>query len=212
MVEVSVERIVTGPLRQNCYLVKKPDRSALIIDPGSDADKIIAQIEADNSRPVAILNTHAHFDHIGAVAKLQTAYEIPFYLQRRDDRLLHRANSYSLVFGSKKPVKIPSVGHWIDSEETIKVGGFEIDVMFTPGHTKGSICLSVCGLLFTGDTLFRGSIGRLDFPGSDRSSMKSSLQRLSELPETTQFFPGHGGSGTVGEELKNNKEFKEMIT
>lgn len=190
----SVTAFPNGKWKQNCYIVSDNlTGQALLIDPGSEAQQIQQLIANQALEPIAILNTHAHYDHIGAVAPLMAHYAIPFYLHRGDDKLLKQANLYKILFESKAPVIIPQATHDLSQQgEPLKISGFEVSVHFTPGHTQGSTCLQIGSDLFSGDTLLPGSLGRTDLPGGDKRLLAASVESLRTLPLTTKVWPGHG--------------------
>ena len=199
---VQVTTFVNGRWRQNCYLVANTEGDALIIDPGSGAPEIAALAEKDGLRPLAILNTHAHYDHVGAVAELMDRYAAPFYLHGADGQLLKRANLYRMLFESRDPVRIPAVSYDIATlPADFTVGPFRLSWLSTPGHTDGSVCLRIDEFLFSGDTLMRGAVGRTDLPGGDRGRILASLRILMNLPGETVVFGGHGPSTTVATEF-----------
>ena len=208
MIELNIERIPNGKWKENCYVVSNVNNDALIIDPGSDELRIINFIKDNNLNADAIINTHAHYDHVGAISKLKDEFSIPLFLHSKDEKLLKTANLYAKLFDGIGPIKIPIVDYYydqIDIQDYVK--GFSIKVIFTPGHTWGSVCLLIEDSLFTGDTLFNGKIGRIDLPGGDKQSLIKSLKILSKLPHQTTIYPGHGASSTIGHELKYNNSF-----
>ena len=184
----------------------------MIIDPGGDEENIIKFIEDNNLNAVAILNTHAHYDHIGGINKLKDVYSIPLLLHSKDEKLLKSANLYATIFEGIGPIKIPDIDYFfdqIDIQDYIK--GFSIKVLFTPGHTWGSVCLLIEDCLFTGDTLFNGDIGRVDLPGGNKQVLNKSLKIISKIPKDTNIYPGHGTVSTVRHELKYNIKFIKAI-
>jgi hydroxyacylglutathione hydrolase len=204
--------IITGKWKENCYVVMDENGDSLIIDPGSDEESIVDFIEANNLKILSILNTHAHFDHIGAVKVLKDKYSVPFYLHSKDRKLLKYANLYMKIFEGDSPVKVPVVDYFFDQTGmTIQLGKFLIHVLFTPGHTEGGVCFRIENLLFTGDTLLKGGIGRVDFPGGDETTLKKSLKIISKLPGNILVYPGHGEPTTLSSELKYNMKFIEAI-
>lgn len=195
----TVTALPNGKWKQNCYVVSDDATGlALLIDPGSDALSIQQLLSRHTLMPVAILNTHAHYDHIGAVAALMAHYKIPFYLNHADTKLLKQANLYKFLFESKESVVIPEPTHDLSQQEArLQVGGFDVSVLFTPGHTKGSTCLQIGTDLFSGDTLLPGGPGRTDLPGGDKTALARSVELLSRLPGETTVWPGHGRSFTL---------------
>lgn len=212
MIKLNIERITNGKWKENCYVVSNVNNEALIIDPGSDEIRIINFIKNNNLNAVAIINTHAHYDHVGAISKLKDEFSTPLFLHSKDDKLLKTANLYANLFDGIGPIKIPIVDYYfdqIDIQDYVK--GFSIKIFFTPGHTWGSVCLLIEDSLFTGDTLFNGKIGRTDLPGGDKQSLIKSLKILSKLPPKTNINPGHGSSSTIGHELKYNNSFIQAL-
>ena len=196
----TVTTIPNGKWKQNCYAVSADaTRAALLIDPGSDAPLIEHVLAKHGLMPVAIVNTHAHYDHVGAVDRLMSKYKIPFYLHCADQKLLKQANLYKLLFDSRDSIVIPQPTHELTTlEPRIQLSEFEVNILFTPGHTQGSCCLLIDGDLFSGDTLLSNGQGRTDLPGGNKTSMLNSVELLRELPPTTTVWPGHGRSFALG--------------
>ncbi len=192
----TVTALPNGTWKQNCYIISSNATGlALLIDPGSDAPSIQHQLSLRSLTPVAILNTHAHYDHIGAVAAMMATYKIPFYLHYSDLKLLKQANIYKILFESKESVTIPEATHDLSQHVApMQIGEFEISVLFTPGHTKGSTCLQIGNNLFSGDTLLPGGPGRTDLPGGDKAALVRSIELLRALPGDITVWPGHGKS------------------
>lgn len=199
--------IATGPLAENCYLLWV-GANAWIIDPGADPEKIEAEVTARALNPVAIVLTHGHFDHLGALdALLRRWPDLPVVMrsEERDWAFTHPANQYPpFYFHQQVPASLVEAG------ETFACGGLEARLIPTPGHTPGGQCILVekgvpTPLCFTGDTLFQGSIGRTDLPGGSFAQLNASLRRLAETltPETT-LLPGHGPATTLERELRLN--------
>jgi glyoxylase-like metal-dependent hydrolase (beta-lactamase superfamily II) len=198
----AVETFVNGKLKQNCHLVGAPDGSALIIDPGSDAGSIRELLNNRTWRPQAILNTHAHYDHVGAVADLMEHYEIPFYLHGLDAKLLSHANLYRVIFDGLDVVRVPEISYVLkDLPYSLEIAPFEIELMHTPGHTPGSVCFKLSEYLFCGDTLMASGAGRTDLPGGDPAALTKSLELLSQLNPKTQIYGGHGPSVAISSAL-----------
>lgn len=184
---------VNGKWKQNCYLIYNNNNNALIIDPGSDPGGIKELITEYNLKPLAILNTHAHYDHIGAVSALIELYGIPFYLNENDQKLLKQANLYRILFESNDVIKVPTFDQNL-TQKTISslTSDFNVQTILTPGHTQGSVCLKINDYLFTGDTLMQGGVGRTDLPGGDKNQIYISVELLRSLSLDTVAFPGHG--------------------
>ena len=192
--------IPNGKWRQNCYVVSDDAMGlALLIDPGSDAPMIQQQLSHQALKPVAILNTHGHFDHIGAVAALMAHYKIPFYLNPGDFKLLKQANLYKFLFESKDCIVIPEpTKELLPQDANLQVGSFKVSILFTPGHTKGSTCLQIDNDLFSGDTLLPNGPGRTDLPGGDKAALAQSVELLRKLPDASMVWPGHGRPFNLG--------------
>ena len=209
---IFIEKIITGKWKENCYIIYDINKYSFIIDPGSNSDRIINFIKSKNLKVLTILNTHGHYDHIGAVKKLKDEFSIPFFLHFKDQSLLNHANLYLKFFLGDEFIQIPKVDYYFDKIRLpIKLVDFSIQILFTPGHTEGSVCFHIEDFIFTGDTLLKGKIGRIDLPGGDEHTMKKSLKRISKLPTRIIIYPGHGESTTLSNELKYNNEFIEAI-
>lgn len=188
-----------GAYGANCCLVYDGQNNAAVIDPGDEADRILTKIAELSLNVRAVLLTHTHFDHIGAAARLQRELAAPVYVHADDVRGLTNAQ-YSVMPLADSPI----ADHLLKDGDTVTVGDITFTVMHTPGHTVGSVCYRCENVLFAGDTLFAGSIGRTDFAGGDFSVMRRSLKRLASLPDDTQVIPGHGEETTIGFEKHSN--------
>ena len=197
--KLSIQAISNGPWKQNCYVVADVDtKKSFIVDPGSEAKKIQKFIDEEGLDPIAIVNTHGHFDHVGAVDSLMKTYQIPFFLSGDDAKLLKQANIYKILFGVKDPITIPQITTSIGVEaRKLSVGPFEIIVIATPGHTKGSVCLIIENEMFSGDTIFSNQLGRTDLPGGSSESLLKSADVLRDLDGSLNVWPGHGKSFTL---------------
>lgn len=200
-----IKDIAVGPLDVNCYILACDDtKEAAVIDPGGDADKIIETIEKEGFKPKFIINTHAHFDHVGGVKTIQEHFNIDFFLHKDDLFLLESINEQSTFFGLG-PVLEPTVNKHVNHQDNIKLGENNIKVIHTPGHTPGGVCYYVGNDVFVGDTLFAGSIGRTDFPGSSHEALINSIkEQLFPLDDKVIVHPGHGPSTTIGNEKHSN--------
>ena len=199
-------RIVTmqlGMLATNCYLVINEETGELvIIDPAGEADRILARVRQMKARPVAVLLTHGHFDHIGAVASLQKTYSIPVCAMAEEQELLQDAQkNLSGLYG--KPVTVQADRFFRD-KEMVQLAGFLFQVLHTPGHTPGSVCYQHEKTLFCGDTLFYQGYGRVDLAGGNSLQMALSLKRLLKLPGDVICYPGHGMKTKIAWEREAN--------
>ena len=201
---MQIRRLVLGDLETNCYVVSDSSGKTLIIDPADDAEQLVKLLRRNQLSAVAIVLTHVHFDHMMAAQAVRDAYNVPLYVGRGDaDAMTDSVRNLSGLFLSNKPITIAEFT-CVNEGDNIKVGELSFDVMETPGHTPGCICLHCKDVLFSGDTLFADSIGRLDFPGGDPLAMQTSLVRLMQLPAETKVLPGHGPETTIGREAAHN--------
>jgi hydroxyacylglutathione hydrolase len=199
---LQVTTFVNGRWHQNCYLIDDGEGNAIIVDPGSQAEEIAAMVDERGWRVHAIVNTHAHYDHIGAVAPLRDLYGAPFYLHAADEPLLKRANLYRMLFEARDAVRIPTVTYDISQlPGNFEVGPFALSWIATPGHTEGSVCLQLPGFLFSGDTLMHNTVGRTDLPGGNREHLMASVRKLMGLPGDTVVCGGHGPRTTLEAEF-----------
>ncbi len=200
-----IDTLVTGPFQENCFLVAKAEgEESVIIDPGDEADRIAARIEELGLRPVLILNTHGHLDHIGAVPDLRERYDIPFAIHPLDGFLLRNVDHHARVFGISG-YRDPEVDRDLVADETVEAAGLLFDVVFTPGHSPGHVTFRVADAAFSGDCLFLGSIGRTDLPGGDPAVLKATLNNIFlSWPDETRIFCGHGPDTTIGKERVDN--------
>lgn len=206
-----IKCIVNGRWQENCYLVSN-NKSTVIIDPGGNVEQIYQYVNDHEYMVMAVINTHAHFDHIGAVADLIDKYQCPFYLHSKDLRLLRSANLYITLFAGEKSVRIPSVDYLLDEiSYPITFADLSIDILFTPGHTEGSVCILIGNNLFTGDTLLRGNVGRVDLPGGNKEKLKKSLVKISNLPKEFIIYPGHGEPSSLAEEILSNDTYINLL-
>lgn len=196
----------------NCYIFgDDKTKEVVVIDPGEEFPLIWEKIQEAEYEVKGIVLTHGHADHIGAVAELKNKTEAPIYIHPEDQEMLTDPKlNRSLYFGVA--ITAPQADKLLKEGEILKIGSVSLKVIHTPGHTPGGICLEYDKILFTGDTLFAGSIGRTDFPGSSFQSLIYSIKRkLLILPDEIEIFPGHGPSSTIGEERVSNPFLQEEL-
>lgn len=201
-----VEQQVLGMVSTNTWFLKnKQTNELLLVDPADQPERIQQKIMQMGAKPVGILLTHGHFDHIMASVSLRDHYQIPVYAYQAEEGLL--ANARENLSGSWAAPYTMEADHLVKDKEHLQLAGFDIEVIYTPGHTVGSCCyyLKEEEILFSGDTLFCCSVGRTDFPTSSTASMKKSIAHLlTTLPENTKVFPGHNEETTIGYEKRYN--------
>ena len=198
-------RLVVGPLQVNCFiLADEKTKEAIVIDPGDDAQDILKVIKDKGLRVKYIVNTHAHFDHVGANKAVKDATGAELLLHEADAPVLATVAVQSRSFGMS-PVSSPPPDRLLKHGDSIVAGEVSLKVLHTPGHTPGGISLLEQGIVLTGDSLFAGSIGRTDFPGGDlRTLIRSIKTNLMTLPDDTKVFSGHGPASTIGDERAEN--------
>lgn len=190
----------------NCWLIGADGTDdAVVVDPGFSPGLVHRMLEAEGRRPVAVLATHGHFDHIGSAAEF-CGDDLPFYIHEGDALALTDPQRWG---GDYPPVPVKDVRTLNDGDE-LTFGGFRIEVLHTPGHTPGSVCYRTDGWVLSGDLVFAGSIGRSDFPNSSPPDMERSLRRFQELPDPMDVYPGHGPKTTVGRERQHNPFLREL--
>jgi hydroxyacylglutathione hydrolase len=201
------EILAVGPLQCNCSIIgDETTREAMVIDPGDDIDDILALLRKHNLQVKQIVITHAHIDHVGGAQKLRAATGAPIVLNQNDYDLLKMLDMQAAWVGMSSPGKV-EVDHSVSDAETLQTGSLRANVLHTPGHTEGSICLyfPTEQKLIAGDTLFAGSIGRTDLPGGSFQKIINSLhERVLALPDETVVVPGHGPLTTIGNERETN--------
>ena len=203
---IEVRQLTVGPIAENCFVVRpEGGEKALVVDPGEEAERILATVEEMGASVEAILVTHTHFDHVGAVTPVARATGAPVYCPEIEVPALADIMSFTMPgFG---PFEGYEADETVAGGEAIELAGLTLDVIFTPGHSPGHVTYSVRGedAIFSGDVLFQGSVGRVDLPGGDGPTLLRSIQTLVEghSPETV-VYPGHMGVTTLGAERATN--------
>lgn len=194
-----VKTLPVGSYQANCYIVMDENTKKIaIIDPGANAQWIEQEIEVLDGTVEGILLTHAHFDHVGAVVELKNKYNVVVYMHKEEENYM-KIDTTS-VFG-----KLPEIYKFINDGDTIKIGDLSFKCIHTPGHTKGGMCFLVGDKVFTGDTLFQGSVGRSDFIGGNFDELINSIEeKLMVLENNVEVYPGHGPKSTVIYERMRN--------
>lgn len=197
-----------GEFQANCYIIYNNQNEAIIIDPGAEAKKIIRYIQKKELNPLAILLTHAHLDHIGALEDTRNYYQIPVYIHiNEEDWLKDTKKNGSAAFPLNGPIICKKADRFIEFERTLLIGSFEIEVFETPGHSPGSVSyyFRKYNTIFTGDTLFRTGIGRTDLYGGNYTTLLRTIrEKLFVLPDETICLSGHGEETTIGYEKQYN--------
>ena len=192
---MNVQCVTVGPIGTNCYIVSLEGRNdAVIIDPGAEAENIKKAL--GNKNAAAVLLTHGHFDHTGALAAFTDA---PICIHPADEIMLRDA-AWSVGQEVGDTAKRPDATDFVQEGTALHFAGLEISVMHTPGHTLGGVCYRIGDCLFSGDTLFAHGYGRTDFPGGDFAALMGSLRRLLKMPEDLKVYPGHGPATTLSRE------------
>ena len=206
---MKIDRLVLGEFETNCYVLRNNDQASecLIIDTGLDIRPLLEFLDEHKLTPSAVILTHGHVDHITGVGDLRDRFQkIEVYIHKLDAELLTDSVG-NLSFMSGRSFSTDEADHLVDEPETIEKAGIKLRVIHTPGHTQGGICL-YCeddGVIFVGDTIFAGSVGRTDFPGGDMRGLIENIKtKLFVLPDDTVVYPGHGPKTTIGREKKGN--------
>jgi hydroxyacylglutathione hydrolase len=212
-VSLDVEMLTVGPVQENCFLLRREGSDRLlVVDPGEEADRILAAIEATGAKAEAILITHCHFDHIGAVAPVAAATGAPVYCPEIEVGVLADIMSF-VPYPGFGPFESYEADETVKGGETLELAGLELEVIFTPGHSPGHVTYALRdeGALFSGDVLFQGSVGRVDLPGGDWPTLLASIGGLVDgFPAGTVVHPGHMGLTTLGAERATNPFLAEL--
>lgn len=208
--DLIVEILEVGPFFVNCYIVGDAEtHEGLIIDPGFESQRIIEFIEKLSLRINKIIITHGHMDHIGALEEVRRHFKAPVWISEKDAVMLTSPDANLSSYAGVESIAAGAADGILREGDTVSVGKFQFKVLETPGHTPGSISLYGHGVVFTGDTLFLGSVGRTDFPGSSQDDLLESItSKLLALPDETMVYAGHGPDSTIGQE----REFNPFLT
>jgi glyoxylase-like metal-dependent hydrolase (beta-lactamase superfamily II) len=210
---MDVRMFTVGPVMENCFLLRRDgSERALIVDPGEEAPKLLNAIDELGVQLDGILLTHTHFDHVGAVAPVARATGAEVWVPEIEKPVLADIMSF-VPWSGFGPYESYDAEHTLSGGERLELAGFEIDVLFTPGHSPGHVTFSIPDeeAVFSGDVLFQGSVGRTDLPGGDWPTLLDSIRSLVEgLPEETTVYPGHMGITTLGAERRTNPFLAEL--
>jgi glyoxylase-like metal-dependent hydrolase (beta-lactamase superfamily II) len=211
---IDVRMFTVGPVQENCFVVRRQDDgAALIVDPGEEADRLLSAVDELGIEKVeAILVTHTHFDHVGAVAPVAQATGAPVYCPELERGVLANIMDY-VPWPGFGPFESYEADHTVAGGETLELAGMKIEVLFTPGHSPGHVTYAIRDerALFSGDVLFQGSVGRVDLPGGDWPTLLSSIQSLvDEFEPETVVYPGHMGITTLDRERATNPFLREL--
>ncbi|KAB2333851.1 MBL fold metallo-hydrolase [Bacillus mesophilum] len=200
--------IPLGALQTNCYVLAIDNQNCLIVDPGGDAERLISFVNEKKYQPQAILLTHAHFDHIGALDEVRDYFDIPVYIHEQEAGWLFDPSlNGSQFFQIGTLIRMKPADHILTEEKHMQIGDFKFQLLETPGHSPGSVTFYFpeSSIAVSGDALFQGSIGRTDLPGGNHAQLiKSIHDKLLGLPEETIVLSGHGPATTIGEEMDSN--------
>ena len=202
---MNIRTVVVGEFEVNCYVVSDDEKHAVVIDPGADADAILQHLRAARLKPVAYLLTHGHVDHIGGLEQLLATCPAPVCIHPDEQGwAFTRRNALPPYYF---PPSAPPAGlQLVNDGDEVNFAGFTFRVIATPGHTPGGVCYFAAAqqVVFTGDTLFQGTVGRTDLPGGDGRVLAKSLKKLAVLPPATRVYPGHGPDSTIADEQRTN--------
>ncbi|MDA3798063.1 MAG: MBL fold metallo-hydrolase [Kiritimatiellae bacterium] len=208
---MKIDKVITGEFQVNCFIIHN-DGEAIIIDPGDDVDLIDAKLKELKLTPVLYIQTHGHMDHISALAELQSRFQAPVYMAEEDAKWAFTDINCMPPFFPAPP-NSTSISKYIKDGDEFNFAGMNFRIIKTPGHTPGSLCIYFYedNSLFSGDTVFAGSVGRTDLPGGDSRILTESLKKLLKaIPNSTRIYTGHGPATTMDLEKRNNFYFQNI--
>jgi hydroxyacylglutathione hydrolase len=211
---IDVRMFTVGPVQENCFIVRAPESDrAVIVDPGDEAERLLEAVQALGITTVeAILLTHTHFDHVGAVAPVALATGAPVWCPELETQVLANINDY-VRWPGFGPFESYDADHTVKGGETLELAGLRFEVSFVPGHSPGHVAYALADepAIFSGDVLFQGSVGRVDLPGGDWPTLLASIESLLDrYPAQTTVYPGHMGITTLGHERETNPFLREL--
>ncbi len=209
---MKIKKFEVGPLLVNCYVVfDEKSSEAFVVDPGDEPDLIMDFIKEEGLNLKYIICTHGHFDHIGAVKEIREETGAKIILHKADLEIYRNSPEIALQFFGIEIEPQPEPDILFEDDETLQIFGKELKFIHTPGHSPGSISIYIDGLIFTGDTLFAGSVGRTDLVGGSMHALLQSLKKIANLPHNTVVYPGHGPKTKLEIELKTNPYYHEIV-
>ena len=211
---IDVRMFTVGPVQENCFIVRAPESDrAVTVDPGDEAERLLEALQALGITTVeAILLTHTHFDHVGAVAPVARATGAPVWCPELETQVLANINDY-VRWPGFGPFESYDADHTVKGGETLDLAGLRFEVSFVPGHSPGHVAYALADepAIFSGDVLFQGSVGRVDLPGGDWPTLLASIESLLDrYPAQTTVYPGHMGITTLGQERETNPFLREL--
>jgi len=200
-----IKKLVVGPLESNCYTISDENKKeVLVVDPGDEPDSILDLVNENNYDLKYILCTHGHFDHVGAIPELKKVTGAKIVIHRDEIEIYNSTRDQAAILWEYVIEPLPEPDILASEGDKLEIGDLRFEILHTPGHSPGGICLYGEGILITGDTLFAGSVGRTDLYGGDIEKLKSSFKRLMSLPDSVKVLPGHGPESTIGKEKTDN--------
>jgi hydroxyacylglutathione hydrolase len=213
---IKIDYLTVGPFQSNCYIVTCTETNdAIIVDAGDEGPRILAAVDQLGVNVTTVVNTHAHLDHVSGLPEVVDALKVPVFMHRDDMPIYDAVQEQAIMFGLKPPRQIDISRYLVDGD-TVTVGNLEAEVLLTPGHSPGSVCLGFWKTnppcLIAGDVLFQGSIGRTDLPGGDHDTILRTLsERFVPMADDTVVYPGHGPDTTIGIEKKTNPFLAPLV-
>ena len=210
-----IQCIPGGMFLENCYIVgDESSNEGILVDPGEQIDDILEQVKSSGLNISKIVNTHNHLDHVAGVEIAKNELKVPFYIHKKDQPVLDALPEACQRWPQFSNIVKPEVDHYLEEGDKVKIGSLEADVLLVPGHSWGHICLVIENNVIAGDTLFAGSVGRVDLTGgtSMEELLGSIREKLFVLPDSCNVFPGHGPSTTIGIEKRSNPFFTRSMT
>jgi glyoxylase-like metal-dependent hydrolase (beta-lactamase superfamily II) len=204
---IVISKVTVGEFKENCYLISDQEE-AWLIDPGDDVNRVISILDLEKYKLKGIINTHGHFDHIGAVAEIKDKYGIPFYIHSNDRRLVTQGNLYRRMLGQMTIYRTPTIDGYLDDLDFLDLKNNKIFIHHTPGHTNGGVCFEVDGNLIAGDMLLKRSFNLLNLPGENKELMVNSINYIFENFKGHTVYPGHGNTFVL-DEVVLNEFYKE---